>query len=257
VLGYPNAYGCLPATPRYRELDLGRNGSYVVFRKLGQDVAALWSWLRQRAAELSPDAVDATTDALAAKLMGRWRSGASLAQTPEHDDPRLATPERVNDFGYLEQDPIGLRCPVGSHVRRANPRDARGGRAEESAAVVGRHRILRRGRAFGPPLADADARAGRHDGCARGLYFISLQASIARGFEFVQQTWLTNPGFGGLFGEPDPIAGNSDGTAAFTIPARPLPLRLCHVPRVVTVHGGGYFLLPSLTALGHLARPPW
>jgi deferrochelatase/peroxidase EfeB len=109
---------------------------------------------------------------------------------------------------------------------------------------------LRRGRSYGAPLPDADARAGRDDGIARGLYFISLQASIARGFEFIQQTWLSNPGFNGLFCEPDPIMGNGDGTSEVTIPASPLRLRLANVPSVVTVMGGGYFFLPSRTALG-------
>lgn len=257
LLGYPNAYGLLPAEPRYRDLPLGRNGTYLVFRKLRQHVATLWGYLAERARELAPGDAEATTELLAAKLLGRWRSGAPLALSPDRDDPRLAAPDRVNAFGYLAGDPEGLRCPIASHVRRANPRDARGGSADDSATVVSRHRLLRRGRSFGPPLLDADARAGRDDGVPRGLYFISLQASIARGFEFVQQTWLSNPGFHGLCGEPDPIMGNGDGTAHFTIPAHPLRLRLSNVPRVVTVEGGGYFFLPSLPALAHLARPPW
>ena len=88
----------------------------------------------------------------------------------------------------------------------------------------------------------------------RGLYFISLQASIARGFEFIQQTWLSSPGFHGLHGEPDPIVGNGDGTSHVTIPALPLRLRLRNVPSVVTVLGGGYFFMPSLTALARFAR---
>jgi deferrochelatase/peroxidase EfeB len=120
--------------------------------------------------------------------------------------------------------------------------------------VISRHRILRRGRSYGPPLPDAEALAGRDDARPRGLYFISLQASIARGFEFIQQTWLTNPGFHGLFSEPDPIMGNGDGTSPVTIPANPVRLRLEKVPSVVTVLGGGYFFLPSLAALAHIVR---
>ncbi len=134
-------------------------------------------------------------------------------------------------------------------MRRANPRDARGGSASVSDKVVARHRILRRGRSFGPPIADRTV----DDGVTRGLYFICLQASIARGFEFVQQTWLGNPGFHGLSYEVDPIMGNGDGTGAVTIPAEPFRHRLTNVPDVVRVLGGGYFFLPSLRALSMLA----
>jgi Dyp-type peroxidase family len=240
LLGYENAYGQKPASPCWGKDDFGKNGTYLVFRKLHQHVDRFWSYVAARAREL-------------AKLVGRWKSGASLVLTPDRDDPKYATPERINDFGYHAIDPHGERCPISSHVRRANPRDARGDDPEASLAVVSRHRILRRGRSYGQPLALEAALAGRDDGVPRGLYFISLQASIARGFEFIQQTWLSNPGFNGLFCEPDPIMGNGDGTGEVTIPASPLRLRLANVPSVVTVKGGGYFFLPSLRALARVA----
>jgi Dyp-type peroxidase family len=259
VLGYPNAYGQLPMTPWWNNFDLGRNGSYLVFRKLGQDVAALWSWLAGHARRLAgadPAAAGYLTELLAAKLVGRWRSGAPLALTPEHDDPELATPARRNLFDYLELDRDGLRCPISAHIRRANPRDARGGTAADSRTVVGRHRIVRRGRSYGSPLPHAAALAGRDDGVTRGLYFVCLQSSIARGFEFIQQTWLANPGFLGMHREPDPIVGGSAGTCHFTIPADPYRLRLTSIPTVVTALGGGYFFLPSLTAMARIAAGP-
>ncbi len=259
LLGYRNAYNKLPQSPRWDDLDVGRNGTYLVFRKLAQDVAGFWGWLDERARELAPgDAAGAAElrELLAAKLVGRWRSGAPLVLAPDRDDPALATPEKRNRFTYLATDPDGMRCPITSHVRRANPRDARGGSAQDSEDVVSRHRILRRGRSYGAPLDDAAARAGCDDGTPRGLYFISLQASIARGFEFIQQTWLSSPGFHGLHAEPDPIVGNGDGTSHVTIPAEPLRLRLRDVPCVVTVRGGGYFFMPSLTALARFAREP-
>lgn len=249
LLGYRNAYDKLPQSPHW-DIDVGRNGTYLVFRKLAQDVARFWGWLDARARELDPVHHDALREVLAAKLVGRWRSGAPLVLTPDRDDPAFATPEQRNVFGYLTEDPDGLRCPISSHVRRANPRDARGGSAEDSTEVVSRHRILRRGRSYGAPIAELT----RDDGVPRGLYFISLQASIARGFEFIQQTWLSSPGFHGLHGEPDPIMGNGDGTSHVTIPALPLRLRLPNVPSVVTVLGGGYFFMPSLTALARFAR---
>ena len=258
LLGYPNAYGKPPASPRWGDLDIGKNGTYLVFRKLHQHVAAFWGYLAARANDLAPDpaAAAALTELLGAKLVGRWKSGASLVLSPDRDDPRYATPEHLNAFRYLEHDPYGRRCPIASHVRRANPRDARGGSAKDSLKVSNRHRILRRGRSYGPRLDDAAALAGTDDGVPRGLYFISLQASIARGFEFIQQTWLSNPGFNGVFCEPDPIMGNGDGTAEVSLPDSPLRLRLQDVPSVVTVLGGGYFFLPSLTALARVAAGP-
>lgn len=259
VLGYPNAYGQLAMTPWWNDFDLGRNGSYLVFRKLGQDVAGLWSWLADHARQLcaaDPAAADYFTELLAAKLVGRWRSGAPLTLAPERDDPALATPERRNVFDYLALDADGQRCPISAHIRRANPRDARGGSAADSRTVVGRHRIVRRGRSYGAPLSHPDALAGRDDGVARGLYFLCLQSSIARGFEFIQQTWLANPGFLGMHREPDPLLGASAGKCHFTIPADPFRLRLICIPTVVTPLGGGYFFLPSLTALARIAAGP-
>lgn len=257
LLGYQNAYGKLPASPKWGDLDFGRNGTYLVFRKLHQHVDRFWGYVAERAAELEPDPAAAAVLAqrLAAKLVGRWKSGASLVRSPERDNPGEAAPGVANLFKYWDEDRHGDACPVSSHVRRANPRDARGDNPAESIEVVNRHRIIRRGRSYGVPLGDEHALAGRDDGVPRGLYFISLQASIARGFEFIQQTWLSNPGFNGLFCEPDPIMGNGDGTGEVTIPCAPLRLRLANVPSVVTVLGGGYFFLPSLTALARLAGP--
>jgi Dyp-type peroxidase family len=259
LLGYRNAYDQYPLTPIWRDFDLGKNGTYLVFRKLAQDVAGFWGWIAGQARRLAPgDPAEAAqlTELIGAKLVGRWRSGASLVLTPDRDDPAFATPERINAFGYLRHDPDGMRCPISSHVRRANPRDARGGSATNSELVVSRHRILRRGRSYGAPLPYDAALAGRDDGTPRGLYFLCLQSSIARGFEFIQQTWLANPGFLGLHREPDPIVGGSDGTSHITIPAEPVRLRLENVPTVVTNLGGGYFFLPSVSALARIAAGP-
>lgn len=255
LLGYRNAYGKLPSSPRLGDLDLGNNGTYLVFRKLHQHVDRFWGYVADRARELESDpaAAAALTEVLGAKLVGRWKSGAPLVLSPDRDDTAYATPERINAFAYHDVDPHGERCPISSHIRRANPRDARGSDPAASVDVVNRHRILRRGRSYGPPLPDPDALAGRDDGQPRGLYFICLQASIARGFEFIQQTWLSNPGFNGLFCEPDAIMGNGDGDSDVTIPMSPVRLRLPNVPILVTVMGGGYFFLPSLTALSRIA----
>jgi Dyp-type peroxidase family len=256
LLGYPNAYDQIPPTPLWGDFDLGTNGTYLVFRKLQQDVAGFWSWIAGHARRLAAGEPAATTelaDLIAAKLVGRWPSGAPLSLTPDADDRRYATPDRRNAFSFLRYDPDGLHCPLTSHVRRANPRDARGGNADESELVVNRHRILRRGRSYGTPLPYDAAIAGRDDGVARGLYFVCLQSSIARGFEFIQQSWLANPGFLGLHREVDPIIG---GSGHVTIPAEPVRLRLGNIPPVVINRGGGYFFVPSLRALARIAAGP-
>jgi Dyp-type peroxidase family len=270
LLGYHNAYNRMPRGPR-GAIDLGRNGSYLVVRKLEQDVVAFWSYFASEARALlgcghgpGPDCTDAQLDAwidwLAAKVVGRWRSGASLVASPDHDDASKANPETVNRYDYRDKDLHGELCPIGSHVRRANPRDARdGSTAEESRLVVRRHRLLRRGRSWGPPLDREAALQGKRDGQRRGLMFMCLQASIARGFEFVQQTWLSNMGFGGLAREGDPLMGGEvDPRGAphstFTIPVQPVRIRLHGIPRFVTTLGGEYFFMPSMTALRHLAE---
>jgi Dyp-type peroxidase family len=256
LLGYPNEYQRLPHSPHWDSVDLGRNGSYLVFRKLEQHVERFWGYLTERGRAMSErpdDAADVRKHAeyLGAKMMGRWPSGAPMATAPHHDDPAARHPDRINTFGYRDEDREGLRCPISSHVRRANPRDSHGGSAEQSREVISRHRILRRGRPWGPPLAEELARAGQGDQRERGLYFISLQTSIARGFEFIQQSWLNNKGFGRLNAEGDPLTG---GGCPFTIPAEPVRLRLPAVPQVVTSRGGGYFFLPSLSALTRICR---
>jgi Dyp-type peroxidase family len=246
LLGYANEYAKLPASPRWDDFDLGANGTYVVFRKVAQDVAGLWQHLGARAEALGLDRTSGATW-LAAKLVGRWPSGAPVVMAPERDDPELAG---ANNFLYLADDPDGVRCPIASHIRRANPRDARDGDAKTSLMVVNRHRILRRGRSYGPPTTIADALAGRTSAEPRGLYFIGLGASIARGFEFIQQSWLVNPGFHGLDNESDPITG--PGGCPFTIPAEPYRLRLPPLPPIATTLGGGYFFLPSLSAIARI-----
>jgi Dyp-type peroxidase family len=246
LLGYPNAYDKLPIGPRYTDFDLGANGTYIVFRKLAQHVTTLWKYLEEQAPHLDMD-----SEMLAAKLLGRWRDGRPLILAPTRD-VKLDPHKSLNDFKFLEEDPDGLVCPIAAHIRRANPRDARDGTAKISEMVVDRHRILRRGRSYGQPIALEEAKAGHDDGVQRGLYFIGLGASIARGFEFIQQSWLNNPAFHGLQGENDPVTG--PGGCPFTIPADPIRKRLLDVPKIVSTLGGGYFFMPSIAAIERMLR---
>jgi Dyp-type peroxidase family len=253
VLGYPNEYGLTaPPIPGTGTADFGRNGSFLVFRQLKQDVAALWTFAEQHASEGGAG----TAEGLAAKMVGRWPSGAPLVRAPNQDDPTLAS---LNDFAYGAEDPAGLRCPIGSHVRRTNPRDSLDPSpgTDKSVELTKRHRILRRGREYGPPIASSPAGPRPplvDDGRERGLHFICLNADLVRQFEFVQATWVASPKFAGLYDDADPvIAARGPAGSSFTVPGRPFRHRHRQVPEFVTVVGGGYFFLPGISALRHLA----
>ena len=289
ILGYANHYRIVPPTPAVpaaidaegvlpaldnpyhahtRLHDLGLNGSYVVYRKLQQDVVGFWQFMKRETLRFHGKEDAAAMVWLAARCVGRWPSGAPLALAPLADDPQLRD---RNDFFYRD-DPGGLSCPLGAHVRRTNPRDdIKPYPAAESLSMSEAHRLLRRARVFGPSLfdpndlSDASSDACRtallslaEDGRARGIHFFCVNASIRSQFEFVQQTWCNNPRFGGLNDNKDPISGDNDRkdepSSHMTIPAQPLRLRTSALPRFVRVRAGAYFFMPSLKALDFLAR---
>lgn len=249
LLGYPNEYRQTSPSPRLASgEDLGKNGSYLVFRKLEQDVAAFWRTFHEAARTLEPAY---TPEHLAAKCVGRWPSGAPLSLSPDRDDPRLgADVGRRNEFLFLERDRLGVSCPVASHIRRANPRDAKGGSAKDSLALVRRRRLIRRGRLYGAPVKTP--MTTEPDGIRRGLYFIALNANLSRQFEFLQQTWINNPKFGGLNDDRDPVSSQGAASGAASLPCTPFRQRLIDLPSFVTVRGGEYFFLPGLRALARL-----
>lgn len=273
VLGYPNEYGFLSESPtvsratdrshhlpdgqgKNGEVDLGRNGSYLVFRQLSQDVQAFWRYLDEATKQSDGASDPSARTRLGAKMVGRWPNGAPLALAPDGDDPSLAD---TNDFGYHHIDADGLRCPFGAHIRRSNPRDSLDPKpgTDKSLAVNKRHRILRRGREYGPPLTQEEIWQSTDPngaGADRGLYFICLNADIGRQFEFVSHTWVNNPNFAGLYDDPDPLTGPPrDGGANFRVPATPLRQRYQGIPQFVTVRGGAYFFLPGIRAIRYLA----
>ena len=266
VLGYRNEYGLLterplvarerdpaallpPAAEDSARRDLGRNGTYLVFRQLSQDVPGFWRFVDQQGGN-----GHGSRTALAAKMVGRWPNGAPLVLAPDFDSPALSM---ANEFRYFESDPDGLHCPLGAHVRRSHPRDSLDPNpgSDKSVAVGKRHRILRRGRKYGPPLtADAALNGHAGDKQVRGLHFICLCANIARQFEFVQHTWVNNPKFKGLYEDADPIMGPTG--RAFTVQASPVRKRYTALPSFVQTRGGAYFFLPGLRALQYVARTP-
>ena len=294
LLGYPNEYGkytdrplldpatdaagdLLPAEENPARKDLGRNGTFLVMRQLEQDVRRFWQYL---------DAV------VAGNPEERYRLGAAMVGRTVDGDPLIPASQTVagltekpgdprNSFTY-DGDPAGTQCPFGAHIRRANPRNADlfGHPSGPIARLSSRlgippapfrndlmastrfHRILRRGREYGPKLSPEEAlRPAPPGDPARGLHFACLAANIGRQFEFVQNAWLMSTKFNGLSDESDPLLGNRAAvgdcpvTGNFSIPREGrLPRRLTGVPQFITVRGGAYFFLPSLRALRFIAR---
>ena len=281
LLGYPNEYGLYTPRPLLApqrdpgglllraedapdQADVGRNGCYLVLRQLQQDVQGFWRELDRQAggdADLR--------ERLAAAMVGRTKDGEPLAAPGE---------QARNEFTYRD-DPRGLRCPLGAHIRRANPRNADlppGGRGllsrlwrmlgfnsaaleQDLIASTRFHRLLRRGRKYGDDAARAAAATGSSPGAETGIHFICLAANIKRQFEFVQSAWLMGSRFAGLT-ESDPLVGHrlpdpgNCPTDGFSMPQADGPdRRLSGLPQFVTVRGGAYFFLPGIRALRYLA----
>ena len=234
ILGYPDETE-LPV-PRKETEELWKNGSYLVFRKYSQNIQAFNKFLKTTAMNDLGKDDPKSQEFIAAKLMGRWRSGCPLIGFPKHDQPSIGgDPTNNNGFRYA-RDPDGDVCPLGSHIRRTNTRDA---------FMIGdsvrnlRHRILRRGMPY-------------TKGKSKGLLFIAINASISRQFEFVQQHWVNNGDFLGLDKrEQDPVIGTST-ERKFTMRGMRFPFKT-GMQRFVTPLGGEYFFYPSKTALQGLA----
>ncbi|WP_454619818.1 Dyp-type peroxidase [Bradyrhizobium cenepequi] len=254
LLGHPGEGGEMAPMPLPHLL--AHDATYLVFRKLEQDVVSFRRYLDAQADAFAraipghlPHGVS-PQKFLAAKMMGRWQDGSSLIEHP--DAPCKDT---RNTFGYAG-DPAGARCPLGAHVRRANPRDAFG----FGGKTMSRHRLIRRGIAYGkylPPGKEEEAESQEK----RGIIFIALNSGFDQ-FEFVQQKWMN---FGDDFeqgNDTDPIAGNRPmiggrRSAQMVIPGDEAsgrkPFICFDIPRFVTTKGGDYFFVPSLAALGLLA----
>ena len=233
-LGYPDESGTQPMSPQPEVLS--RNGSYLAYLRLEEHVGAFREFLRQHAE--TPD----EQELIAAKLMGRWRSGAPLVLALQKDDPALGVDmQRTNNFDYGKMDPYGYGCPVGSHIRRMNPRD--------TAGNMQQHRMIRRGGTYGPPLPEDTP----EDGVERGIAAFVGCASLVRQFEFAMNAWVNDPEFKDLGNERDPFVGTQDGTFDMTIPKRPIRQKIKGLPAFTTVRGGAYFFLPGINALRYLA----
>lgn len=275
ILGYKNEYNqytpspsvadagaakILPAAEETGTYDLGKNGSYLVFRQLKQDVGLFWKYMEKCTLKANGDCDEKEMVKLAAKMLGRWPGGAPVVLCP---DEEIKDHNNDNKFDYRKVDELGLRCPFASHIRRSHPRDSLDIDRANSIRVANRHRILRRGRSYGRPVTETmnphDILKTKDINGERGLHFICFNGDIARQFEFIQNAWSNNPKFNGLHDERDPITGNhhqpanNKTTGTFTIPDKNLRKRFTDVPEFVTVKGGSYFFMPGINALKYLA----
>ena len=250
LLGHRNALGIVQPVP-----PIGRDSAYVAVRQLAQDVKGFWDFWKGQGDEQ-------TGVWLAAKAAGRWPNGMPVSGSDPQPEPAYVEAEAMRPLSFRD-DPHGDRCPLGAHVRRANPRDGLVGDPAKSVELTALHQILRRGRIYGPLAPDDWFPASLRRGgpaesldAERGLLFVALCADLSRQFEFIQQTWLNNPKHSGHHDEVDPLAAghgiDCDGQR-FSIPRAPVRLRLADVQRWVTMRGGGYFLLPGRRALEEIA----
>lgn len=284
ILGYKNQYDFFPVSPsvqrrldpqellpptrqRTGRKDLGRNGTFMVFRKLSQDVPGFWTYFQEQTT------TEEEMIKLASRSVGRWPEGVPLTLTTDRDDPRfkaLATDEEINDFLYVKDgDAHGFGCPYAAHIRRSNPRDSLS--TTNSLTIADRHHILRRAVAYGevatlPPWDNGQMPAD--DGKDRGLMFFVVNTSFRRQFEFVQMAWNNGPRFNGLYNTRDPVIGPQppeelaspphpeDFTGDLTLEQEPYRLRTEEIPRFTKVKGGAYLFLPSISALKFLAQLP-
>ncbi|MGI8862961.1 MAG: Dyp-type peroxidase [Solirubrobacteraceae bacterium] len=255
---YPGPAPTPPPTPAFPGWAM--NGSYLVFRRLRQNVQAFNAFITQTA-----QAQSLSEDVMAAKLVGRFKSGAPLELTPDEAagtnpdagdpstaDPSLLTDAKINDFTY-GQDADGHLVPRAAHIRKTNPRD------QQPPAQPGtsQHRLLRRGIPYGPELAPNEppypGQGPVPDTQDRGLLFLCYQASIARQFEFVQTAWVNSEDFPQSGDGRDPIISQDTVNPEFTLTPQNAHLTLA---RWVITTGGEYFFAPSISAVGLLAGQP-
>jgi deferrochelatase/peroxidase EfeB len=236
--------------PQANGNDIGRNGTFLVLRQIEQHPHELNDYVdteaKRYAASQDPRVPTHNPVELAewisAKMVGRWKDGTSLVRNPNYRGS-MRTPPAVADNTFLfgREDPDGLRCPFGAHIRRANPRDSFDPGSQVQIDISNRHRILRVGRGYAAaPKAEP------------GLLFMCVNADIERQFEFLQQSWILGANFHGLEDEVDPIVGCKG--KSMVVPTPSGPLKLQALREFVKVLGGGYFFMPSRSAVAWLAH---
>jgi len=285
ILGYKNEYNVYPDSPLIAKeqgdmnllaadaegsgkKDLGRNSSYLVVRQMEQDVKKFWEFMNDQTKNEDGSLNKEESIKLAAKMMGRWPSGAPITKFPDKDPGGDSDDD---DFGYAVHDKDGLKCPLGSHLRRCNPRDSFEDREMKvSVTLTKKHRIMRRARLYGEPYVGSPSDTTPKGEV--GLLFNCFNADISRQFELIQYTWANSGKVKNLYNDPDPIIGVRE------IPHDGLPQNLtiqgCPVNKTIPLYkiikdqhkketfigqqfvkikGGAYFFFPSITAIRYLA----
>jgi len=265
-----------PGPPTPVVPDWTRNGSFLVFRRLRQDVGLFWRTMRQEAQRLAqvPGFEGITDDVLASRLVGRWQSGAPVNRVPHADNDKLGSDKLANNnfrfdsdsvalplqSGYVDPfpqskaDPAGITCPWAAHIRKVNTRDSGSDTGGRDSTYL--RRILRVGVPFGKPLKDryAEKKDDPQHG-ERGLLFLSVQASIEDQFEFLMSRWMGDQSRPKMPGGHDLFVGQNDAVGENRV-------RRCVIfgsglqqstvatnAQWIIPTGGGYFFLPSITAL--------
>jgi deferrochelatase/peroxidase EfeB len=235
--------------------ELGLNGSFAVFKMIETDVVGFENFLQSNKDKIDPEL-------LAAKICGRWRNGVPLALSPDTDSPRGGiAPDQMNNYGYVNADgsgdPKGLRCPVGAHMRRINPR----GQPVTGQGVPGgsnnTHRLVRRGLPYGPAYDPTKP----YDGIERGLLGYFINSNIENQYEFVLGHWVNDSEFAGAVRlnpkSKDPMIGTQDpAESIFVIPqANGTPsIKVTGFSTFVTTKAAAYCFLPSVTAIKFIAN---
>ena len=254
-------------------MDLGKNGTYLVFRQMEQHVERFLKYIYASSKEQAGTKMEKAVK-LASKMVGRWPEGQPLVTYPNGGCPMDR--RSLNDFYYEDKDPNGVNCPIGAHIRRTNPRDQvhTGRDSAASMEMSKKHRLLRRGRIYGTPVdpdfeiekmiekvkntPDTPVTVGKITP-NRGLHFIALVSDIGRQFEFVQSVWSNTAAFGHLCNEVDPVisprpTADQPNCHEFTTPQETVRNRYIGVPMFTTVVGGAYFFLPGMNALRYILK---
>ena len=274
ILGHVDEAKEYPLAPEPKLLS--RNGTYMVYRKLHENVKTFNGYVDNIASDFN-----GSKELLMAKFAGRWPdNGAPLVLAPDDQakaelDKKLAElkaqaeqgddcaaaqlkalREKWIDFNY-EDDKAGGKCPIGAHIRRTNTRgslETQPDAFNSKGALVDRRRLLRRGLPYGGEDQISD------DHSEQGIIFMCLGASIERQFEFVQQQWVNYSNDFKLGNDKDAFLGNHNGkvTDKAIIQSEPgsgeAPFLCTHLPRFVETRGGDYFFIPSITALEMIAQ---
>jgi deferrochelatase/peroxidase EfeB len=235
--------------------ELGLNGSFAVFKMISTDVVGFEKYL-----QLNKDKID--PELLAAKICGRWRNGVPLALSPETDSPPGGIPpEQLNNFDYVNSDgsgdPKGLRCPVGAHIRRINPRGQPVAGQGQPGGSNNTHRLIRRGMPYGPAYDPTQP----YDGIERGLLGYFINSSIENQYEFVLGHWVNDSEFAGAVRlnpkSKDPLIGTQDPTESIFVIPRPNgapPIKITKFSSFIATKAAAYCFLPSVTAIKFISK---